>query len=355
MGRPTHGNACHLAFRLCGQSQVEYGCPPILVRDRDMSEIFGNAITSIVLGIEDFETGNDERMLSAARNYYAGLLLLAKECLVRTAPKADAMEIIGAKFKPKPDGDGDVEYEVEGYATVDLNQLKVRFKDFGLPWPKADINKLQRFRNDLEHYHLKEPVSALSEAIASSFPMVVDFFNILDEEPQTELASVWKTILEQREAFEKVQKNCLDSLENVNWPADVSDLDRMACPNCGSSLVGQSDPDNENHEKVVGKCYQCGEEIDFEKMMVIVVTASYEGDAYIRVKEGLNSSIADCPECGAPAYVETGEVSVCFVCGESFADECARCGDGIDVNEYNFDHSGLCSYCAYISEKIMNE
>lgn len=320
-----------------------------------MSEIFDNAITSIVLGIEDFETGTDERMLSAARNYYAGLLLLAKECLVRAAPKADAMEIIGAKFKPKPDGDGGVEHEVEGYATVDLNQLKARFKDFGLPWPKADINKLQRFRNDLEHYHLKEPVSALSEAIASSFPMVVDFFSILDEDPQTELASVWGTILEQREAFEKVQKKCFDSLENVDWPAEVSNLDRMACPNCGSSLVGQSDPDNESREQVVGKCYQCGEEIDFEKMMEMVVAASYEDDAYIRAKQGLSSTIADCPECGAPAYVETGEVSVCFVCGESVSGECARCGNGIDVNEYNSDYPGLCSYCAYVSEKTMRD
>ncbi len=44
-----------------------------------MSEIFENAVTSIILGIEDFKHGSDERMLSAARNYYAGLLLLANE------------------------------------------------------------------------------------------------------------------------------------------------------------------------------------------------------------------------------------------------------------------------------------
>jgi hypothetical protein len=141
-----------------------------------MSEIFENAITSIVLGIEDFETGSDARMLSAARNYYAGLLLLAKECLVRTVPLADAMEVIGSKFRPMPDGAGGVSYQVEGYATVDLRQLKERFKAFGLAWPKADVDKLQRFRNDLEHNHLNEPVSALGEAIASSFSMIVDFF-----------------------------------------------------------------------------------------------------------------------------------------------------------------------------------
>lgn len=320
-----------------------------------MSEIFENAITSIVLGVEDFETGSDARMLSAARNYYAGLLLLAKECLIRAAPKADAMEVIGAKFKPKPDGDGGVDHAVVGYTTVDLAQLKERFKDFKLPWPDADIEKLQRFRNDLEHYHLKEPVSALGEAIASSFPMVVDFFGILGEDPQFHLADVWDTILERRAAFEKVQKQCLDSLERVDWPAPVSDLDRMACPNCGSSLIGQADPGNEDREDVVGKCFQCGDEIGFEKMMEMVVEASYEVDAYIRAKEGMNSSIADCPDCGAAAYVETGEISVCFACGGSVSGECYRCSASIDVNEYNPDHPGLCSYCGHMVEKIMRE
>ena len=320
-----------------------------------MSEIFENAITSITLGVEDFETGSEARMLSAARNYYAGLLLLAKECLVRAAPAADAMEIIGAKFKPVPDGAGGVDHEVVGYTTVDLAQLKTRFKDFKLPWPDADINKLQRFRNDLEHHHLKEPVSALGEAIASSFPMVVDFCGILEEDPQTQLADVWDTILEQHDAFEKVKKKCLASLEAVEWPAEVSKLDRMACPECASSLIGQVEQENTDHEQVVGKCYQCGEEIAFETMMELVVKASYELDAYIMAKEGLNTPYGHCPECSAEAYVEDGETSLCFACGESIAGECVRCSNSIDLNEYNPDHPNLCSYCVYQWEKVMRE
>lgn len=284
-----------------------------------MSEIFVNAITSIKLGIEDFQTGDDDRMLSAARNYYAGLLLLAKECLVNAVPEADAMEVIGAKFKPVPDGHGGVDHVVMGYTTVDLAQLKTRFKDFGLAWPDANITNLQRFRNDLEHHHLKEPASALSEAIASSFPMVVDFFKILDEDPQEYLQDIWATILAERAAFEKVQVACLASWEPVEWPADVEHLDRMNCPNCRSSLIGQADPENMDHEAVNGRCFQCGEEIGFEKMMELVVKASYEISSYLMAKEGLSPAVADCPHCTATAYVETGEDSICFVCGESVA------------------------------------
>lgn len=320
-----------------------------------MSEIFENAVTSIILGIEDFENGTDERMLSSARNYYAGLLLLAKECLVSAVPEADAMDVIGAKFKPVPDGVGGVQHVVMGYATVDLAQLQQRFKDFGLPWPDVNIKQLQQFRNNLEHFHLKEPASALGEAIASSFPMIVDFFAILDEDPQEHLADVWDTIIAERATFEKVRASCLASWEGVEWPASVKDLDKMACPSCQSSLVGQADSANTDHETIDGKCFQCGDEIDREKLMEMVVHASYEVDAYLMVKDGLNSAITYCPQCSVEAYVETGEVSVCFSCGESVAGECARCSNGIDVNEYNPDHPNLCSYCAHQWEKVMRE
>lgn len=320
-----------------------------------MSEIFENAVTSITLGIEDFETGTDERMLSAARNYYAGLLLLAKECLVNAAPDADAMDIIGARFKPVPDGHGGIEHVVQGYTTIDLAQLKERFKDFKLPWPDANIKQLQQFRNNLEHYHLKEPASALGEAIAASFPMIVDFFKILGEDPQEYLADVWDTIIAERATFEKVRESCLVSWEGVEWPALVKDLDKMSCPSCKSSLVGQADAANTDHENIEGKCFQCGHEIDREALMVMVVTASYEIDAYLMAKDGLNSAIATCPHCAAEAYVETGETSVCFSCGESVAGECERCGTRVDVHEYNYDYEGLCSYCAHMAEKYMRD
>ncbi len=320
-----------------------------------MSEIFENAVTSITLGIEDFETGTDDRMLSAARNYYAGLLLLAKECLVCAAPEADAMEIIGAKFKPVPDGDGGVEHVVWGYATVDLGQLQQRFKDFGLLWPDVNIKQLQQFRNSLEHHHLREPASALGEAIASSFPMVVDFFRILDEDPQEHLADVWDTIISERATFEKVRASCLESWEGVQWPAAVKCLDEMSCPACQSSLLGQADSSNTDHEQVDGKCFQCGNEIDHEKMMEMVVQVSYELDAYLMAKDGLHSPIGDCPVCAVETYVDDGETSVCFSCGESIAGECSQCGTRIDLNEYNPDHPNLCSYCSYRWEKLMRE
>ncbi len=150
-------------------------------------------------------------------NYYASLLLLAKECLVRAAPNANPLQVIGAKVKPVSDGIGGVEVAVIGWSTIDFNQMRERFEDFGLKWPKGDFDKLRKLRNQVEHHHWTEPVTALTEAIASSLPMVVDFFAILgQDDPKEKLDSAWDAILECRTAFEKVQKACLEELDNIN-------------------------------------------------------------------------------------------------------------------------------------------
>ena len=53
-----------------------------------MSHLFDNAIQSIQLGVEDYQNDDPKRAVSAVRNFYAGVLLLAKEVLVRRVPKA---------------------------------------------------------------------------------------------------------------------------------------------------------------------------------------------------------------------------------------------------------------------------
>ena len=52
-----------------------------------MQNMFENAVQSIQLGVEDYKKNTPSRALSAVRNFHAGLLLLAKEVLVRKVPK----------------------------------------------------------------------------------------------------------------------------------------------------------------------------------------------------------------------------------------------------------------------------
>ena len=317
-----------------------------------MSEVFENAVTSIRLGIEDFEDGSDGRILSATRNYYAGLILLAKECLIREVPESNSMEIIGARFKPVPDEEGGVQY-IPGKRTVDLGQLKERFKDFGLEWPTVNIDRLQTIRNEIEHLHPSDPADAMKEVIAASFPMVVKLFGILKENPQERLEGVWETMIKEREAFEEVQRVCLGSFDRIQWPLPVRDLDMMECPFCHSSLVGQANQSNEDYMWLFGKCFKCGEGIEQIEMIKMVVEASYGAD-FEMAKSGL-SPVTHCPACYEETYVQAKGGSVCFLCGESVDGQCARCGTWIDVNEYNPEYPGICGYCAYQWEKVRDD
>ena len=51
-----------------------------------MNPLLKNAVVSIQLGLEDFASDDERRIISAARNLYSGVLLLAKEVLRQMSP-----------------------------------------------------------------------------------------------------------------------------------------------------------------------------------------------------------------------------------------------------------------------------
>jgi hypothetical protein len=51
-----------------------------------MNPLLKNAVVSIQLGLEDFASDDERRIISAARNLYSGVLLLAKEVLRQLSP-----------------------------------------------------------------------------------------------------------------------------------------------------------------------------------------------------------------------------------------------------------------------------
>jgi len=108
-----------------------------------MPSLFENAVASIRMGVEDYRQQDRDRDVSAVRNFYAGVLLLAKEALIRKAPDADPKDVIGTSYKPVPDGNGGVEYETVGGKTIDFNTIAARFKDFGM---FIDHNALKDFQ-----------------------------------------------------------------------------------------------------------------------------------------------------------------------------------------------------------------
>ena len=90
-----------------------------------MNTLFDNAVQSIQLGVEDYQANDPRRALSSVRNFYAGVLLLAKGVLVRRVPGAAPEDVLGARYKPVPDGQGGLHFVTAGHQTDRLFQYRV--------------------------------------------------------------------------------------------------------------------------------------------------------------------------------------------------------------------------------------
>lgn len=307
-----------------------------------------NAIDSIQLGIEDYQSNDPRRALSAVRNFYSGVLLLGKQCLLAQVPDADPMEVLASRYEPVIGDDGELEIVPKSSATVDVSELKARFKQFGLQWPKGRFAELQEARKQIEHFYIETPQNVLLAIIAGCFSTVQAFFEILGLDPAEQLGEAWTAMLAADEFFKAVKADCDKSLEQIDWPGTFDAHEKLACTNCGSSLLAQAEGDNTHSDSIAGHCKSCGQEFSSFEFAQLVIDAQYGSEDYISVKDEGEGIIFDCNECGEHAYV-IGEG--CWFCGNVVEGECARCGDDLGILNLSINNSSFCDYCYHMMSK----
>ena len=322
-----------------------------------MPSLFENAVDSIRMGVEDFRQQDHARDISAVRNFYAGVLLLAKEALVRAAPDADPDLIIGAKLKPVPDGSGGIEMEQVGNSTVDFQQITERAKDFGVTLDQSALKALNKIRNDMEHRFTSEPAASIRAAISKGFPVAASLFRQLDEDPVALLGDTWSTMLETKELYDQELAEARRTLATVEWFSPSVSTGAFTCNECQSELVEQIDPENDQQDHVSLRCRTCGATPDLTDAIETLLEAMHGIDAYTRYKDGVEEGpIYSCPVCNRATLIE-GEDG-CAACGEpvDYESECMRCGETISLQEYlDGADEGLCGYCAHVTEKAMRD
>lgn len=322
-----------------------------------MTTLLTNAVDALAMGVEDFSANSQRRTLSAVRNFYAGALLLAKEVLVRAAPNADPDEIIGAKYKPMPDGSGGVMHVQDGPQTIDFNTIGNRFRDFGINANPKKLEALNRIRNDIEHRYSTQTEANIREAIATAFPLVADLFRHIGESPVALLGDAWQTMLETTQLYDEELKRCQATLAAVKWRSSHIETGHFACQECGSALIEQNDPSETDQDAVVLACRACGEEQETGRVIEYALDQALGGEAYLRAKdEGMEGPLFSCPECNLNTFIDHDDA--CAVCGaEPEGDaECARCSNDIELEQRLYgDSSSLCSYCAHVMDKVMND
>lgn len=318
--------------------------------NRQPTGLYKNAIESIQLGIEDYQANQPKRAVSAVRNFYAGVLLLAKEVLVRRAPEARPEDVISARFKPVPNGAGNVKFEPVSQNTIDFSTIGERFKDFGLPIDQSALKDLSRIRNDLEHRYSDQPHGAVREAIAKAFPVVADLFRLAGEFPKDALGDTWQVMLDVRDVYDRELSACRGTFDKVEWRNSLLDDPKFECPECGSDLVEQGDPENTSHEAMECRCRLCGESFAAETAIEGALERHFDAESYIAMTDGGDQPVQTCPECGADAYILSEEYVGCAWCGVQL-EECGRCCVGLTPENVDPDNSSLCSYCGHLMSK----
>jgi hypothetical protein len=316
-----------------------------------MNTLFDNAIQSIQLGIEDYRANDPPRALSAVRNFYSGVLLLAKEVLVRQAPNAKPEDVLGARYKPVPDGKGGVHHEWDGRQTVDFSTLGTRFKDFGLKIDETALRDLNRIRTAIEHYYTNESRETVREAIAKAFPVVVDLFALADEAPHEVLGDAWQTMLDVRAVYERELQACEESFEELKARVNVVQEASFNCPECRSDLVSQEEPTNTDPWSIQAVCRSCGAEPEGDKLVEHSLDVRFHNENYRAFKDGDIKPLDQCPECGRCTYVIREEHEGCALCEFVLDDACANCGISLMPSDAHPEDPTLCSYCYHMLTK----
>lgn len=314
--------------------------------------LFENALHSIQIGVEDFGSDDPRRILSAVRNVQAGVLLLCKEKLRRLSP--DGELLLKQKLEPILGAGGLLVFKGSGKKTVDTQGIKERFKSLGIKLDWARVDEITSIRNDMEHLFYNGGRKLAQQAVSDAFLVIRDLLTkVLEEEPVGALGHVcWKALLDNNTLFQEELAACQATLANIEWKTEGASLasEHFECPDCGSTLVKQVNPENTDQDTAMFACAACGEELGTENLIIKAVEAANFHDAYLAATEGGETPVGTCPECGNDTYV-FGQGG-CAFCGFGMPCDasCIICGEALTLDDYE-EGDDLCGYHRWQASK----
>lgn len=310
--------------------------------------ILKNATDSISMGIEDFESNDPRRIISCARNLFAGILLLFKHRLVQLSPAGSDNALIKQRVRPIVVA-GHIEWRGTGKTTVDVQQIRERFSDLGIAVDWDRMKKIQDYRNDVEHYFSAASHKSAKAMITDCFVVVRDFIRIeLKLDPKEQFApGIWRIFTSVAEVYEKEKEACTQKIDKVDWEFRElrKALRRLTCPECGSGLLDVECKGG--RETASFTCLGCGESMEFLAAAKAAIADLYGAANHSRLKDGGEPATINCPNCSEETYLM--DRNVCVLCGESASRECSICCCTIPAEE--LDGTGVCGYCSYMSSK----
>lgn len=323
----------------------------------EVSEILKNAVGSIKLGMEDFLVSREGpskslRTLSAARNIYAGVLLLFKykiASLAKTSEEARALIYVPDAILPHITDSGSIAWTPTPHArdTINTRMIEARLKSLGIYHDWSALIPLRNCRNALEHLHPTDPVSSIQSSIAALFPMLSRFIEEeLGELPAALLGDAWSTMLATHDFFKACEIQISKEWTDLKYPiAGIQFMRTCRCKACDSSLLKPMQEDIMDSVPIDTtdfrlQCYSCGQTESAIQFLEENFSYVHE-DLFTRNEI---EEIQDCGRCFVHMYLIAD--STCHWCGhERTWPKCDRCNKPISEHVTNAGGS-LCDRCA---------
>ena len=313
-----------------------------------MSDLLNNARQSIVAGVNDYMSDDDGRLLSAARNVHAGVLLLFKEKLRRLSPSDSNEVLVKQNVIPVLDDAGNLSFKGTGKNTADVTTIKRRFKSLGINAPWKRFDRFNKERNNIEHYYTRAGRATTEALLADACVIVEEFIReaFADDLADVLDHSTWDALRRLAESARQRRQDYLASIKHMNGlhPVLLEIAADLRCEECGTP-----------HLRVVKErrliCDLCS---DPQKALTVgfdltnedvVEQAALEHFSYLRYRAArmkCGEPLYQCPNCDRETLLSEG--LVCLACGyQHDPPSCILCESVIDLEELHC--APLCGYC----------
>lgn len=280
-----------------------------------MDTILKNAVISIQLGVEDFQSEDERRCLSAVRNLTAGILLLFKEKLRLLSPPGSEDVLIKQSIQPVHLSDGQVVFRGLGNKTVDTDQIKKRFKSLGVNADFVRLESIFKLRNNIEHFRSSESRDGIRTLLAKSFVVIRDFItDELNQHPSELLGTQsWGILLAENEVYENERAACVCDLRSVEhlFKANLDVTQHIACSSCRSDLVRPVNICVEHKQQLSFLCSSCRKEFAFDDVVEEALSEFFFAEHYRAATKGGESPTDYCSQCDKETYVVSMGECIC--------------------------------------------
>lgn len=275
--------------------------------------IFDNAIRSIQIGLQDY--AHDDRLVSSVRNIYAGILLLFKHKLTLLSGEDSSTALVKQKVVPFLDPEGAVVWRGVGSKTVDVGEIKDRFKSLGVIVDWKVFERISKHRNNVEHYFGSLSGNETYELLADCFVIISRFLtdNLHLDAKEALGYEAWQVLLHAYEVYEDEDQRTAQMMNTLVYHHDaIRDVFlRFRCITCSSSLVTPRAQGGDAGSTDFS-CAECKEIYSYDDICNFGIPDLYL-DMFFTARAQSNYVFGDCEFCKQGIFLN--EFYVCTECG----------------------------------------